>query len=105
MLRRPPRSTLFPYTTLFRSLRAGATPVVRVLVALLVALPASDFAIACIQRAVLRLIGPQRLPRLDFSVGVPDNARTMVIVPTMLTSIAGVDTLLEHVEVLALGNL
>src|SRR5688572_32014051 len=23
MLRRPPRSTLFPYTTLFRSLRAG----------------------------------------------------------------------------------
>src|SRR5687767_15394007 len=25
MLRRPPRSTLFPYTTLFRSLRARAT--------------------------------------------------------------------------------
>src|SRR3989441_10773647 len=24
MIRRPPRSTLFPYTTLFRSLRAGA---------------------------------------------------------------------------------
>src|SRR5437016_12101955 len=24
MLRRPPRSTLFPYTTLFRSLRVGA---------------------------------------------------------------------------------
>src|SRR3712207_7323494 len=27
MIRRPPRSTLFPYTTLFRSLREGATPV------------------------------------------------------------------------------
>src|SRR5688572_32490065 len=25
MIRRPPRSTLFPYTTLFRSLLAGAT--------------------------------------------------------------------------------
>src|SRR5437773_8989462 len=25
MIRRPPRSTLFPYTTLFRSLRAGQT--------------------------------------------------------------------------------
>src|SRR2546427_7624387 len=24
MIRRPPRSTLFPYTTLFRSLRAGS---------------------------------------------------------------------------------
>src|SRR3712207_8667106 len=27
MIRRPPRSTLFPYTTLFRSLRSGIAPV------------------------------------------------------------------------------
>src|SRR5690349_21863755 len=27
MLRRPPRSTLFPYTTLFRSARRGGAPV------------------------------------------------------------------------------
>src|SRR2546422_3331633 len=26
MIRRPPRSTLFPYTTLFRSTRSGAMP-------------------------------------------------------------------------------
>src|SRR3712207_9369419 len=26
MIRRPPRSTLFPYTTLFRSLRSGRQP-------------------------------------------------------------------------------
>src|SRR5688572_31009267 len=26
MIRRPPRSTLFPYTTLFRSRRSGASP-------------------------------------------------------------------------------
>ena len=51
------------------------------------------------------LVPPKRLPRLDFSTGVPETARTMVIVPTMLTSAAGVDALLEHVEVLALGNL
>src|SRR3712207_7997528 len=30
MIRRPPRSTLFPYTTLFRSHRAGEDEVVRV---------------------------------------------------------------------------
>src|SRR2546426_5168854 len=30
MIRRPPRSTLFPYTTLFRSACAGADPVDRV---------------------------------------------------------------------------
>src|SRR5438034_2276942 len=30
MIRRPPRSTLFPYTTLFRSERAGETAVAHV---------------------------------------------------------------------------
>src|SRR5690349_24076522 len=29
MIRRPPRSTLFPYTTLFRSCRAQSTPAER----------------------------------------------------------------------------
>src|SRR5436309_9837604 len=31
MIRRPPRSTLFPYTTLFRSLTLSATPIPRTL--------------------------------------------------------------------------
>ncbi len=84
---------------------SGASPIMQVIVALVVLLPASDLAIACVQRAVVHVIGPKRLPRLDFSNGVPGSARTMVIVPTMLTSVAGVDALLEHVEVLALGNL
>ena len=82
-----------------------AAPALQVIVALLVVLPASDLAIACVQRVVVHFVGPERLPRLDFSAGVPESARTMVIVPTMLTSAAGVDALLEHVEVLALGNL
>ena len=28
MIRRPPRSTLFPYTTLFRSIKSGTTSVI-----------------------------------------------------------------------------
>jgi cyclic beta-1,2-glucan glucanotransferase len=83
----------------------GGSHLVRWLVGLAVLLPASDFAVACIQRSVIDAVGPKRLPRLDFIEGVPDSARTMVIVPTMLTSAGGVDALLEHIEVLALGNL
>ncbi|HUU36041.1 MAG TPA: glucoamylase family protein, partial [Vicinamibacterales bacterium] len=85
--------------------RAGAAPLVQALIASLVVLPASDLAIACLQYVVVHVVGPRRLPRLDFTAGVPESARTMVIVPTMLTSLAGVDALVEHVEVLALGNL
>jgi len=85
--------------------RAGGSPALQIAAALLLLLPASDLAITCIQQLTSRLIAPKRLQRLDFSDGVPDEARTMVIVPTMLASAAGVDSLLEHLEVLALGNL
>src|SRR5207237_8281302 len=83
----------------------GASPFVQVVIGLLLLIPASEFAVLCIQQAASRLVPPKRLPRLDFSEGVPDSARTMVIVPTMLTSTAGVDGLIEHLEVLAVGNL
>ena len=72
--------------------------------AALLLLPASEFAIALVQRLAAHLVPPRRLPRLDFQAGVPEDARTMVVVPTLLTSVAGVVELLEHVEVLALGN-
>ena len=85
--------------------RAGGSPALQIAAALLLLLPASELAITCVQRLTSRLIAPKRLQRLDFSDGVPDSARTMVIVPTMLASVAGVDILLEHLEVLALGNL
>jgi cyclic beta-1,2-glucan synthetase len=84
---------------------AGATPAVVVFVALVVLLPASDIAVSCVQRLVARVLPPQRLPRFDFSHGVPDTARTMVIVPTMLTSLSAVDMMVEHVQVLAYANL
>ncbi|MGD0483291.1 MAG: glucoamylase family protein [Gemmatimonadales bacterium] len=82
----------------------GGAPWLQGLAAALALLPASEFAIALVQRLAAHLVPPQRLPRLEFQAGIPDDARTMVVVPTLLTSVAGVAELLEHVEVLALGN-
>jgi cyclic beta-1,2-glucan synthetase len=73
--------------------------------ALLLLVPASDVAIALVQRLCVPLAPPRRLPRLDFMSGVPERARTMVVVPTLLTSVERAQELLDHVEVLALGNL
>jgi cyclic beta-1,2-glucan synthetase len=84
--------------------RTGASPAMQIAIAVLLLVPASELALLFIQQATGRLVRPRRLPRLDFTDGVPDTARTMVIVPTMLSSVAGVDALIEHVEVLALGN-
>ncbi|HEY2906806.1 MAG TPA: DUF3131 domain-containing protein, partial [Vicinamibacterales bacterium] len=84
---------------------AGASRAGVAALLVLLAIPAADIAIALVQRAIAWLIPPRRLPRLDFSDRIPDDARTMVVVPTMLTSAESVAVLLEHVEVLALGNL
>jgi cyclic beta-1,2-glucan synthetase len=82
-----------------------ASPWVLTGAGLLMALPASELAIALVQRLAARGAPPRRLPRLDFAAGIPDDARTMVVVPTLLTSVRAVGELVEHLEVLALGNL
>jgi cyclic beta-1,2-glucan synthetase len=78
---------------------------VRAAAMLLLLLPASEAAIAFVQHLAARWVPPRRLPRLEFPSGIPDSARTMVVVPTLLTSVPAVARLIEHIEVLALGNL
>ena len=74
------------------------------LVAALTLVPASELAMALVQRLVVYLAPPHRLARLDLKGGVPEEGRTMVIVPTLLTSVDRVRALLGHLEVQALGN-
>jgi cyclic beta-1,2-glucan synthetase len=85
--------------------QAGASAWAQLGVALLLLVPASEVAIGLVQRAVARLVPPRRLPRLDLSGGVPEDGRTLVVVPTLLTGVQGVERQLEHLEVLAFGNL
>jgi len=73
--------------------------------ALLALLPASDLAVALVHRLVHRLVPPRTLPRLDFRRGVPAHARTMVIVPSLVSTVDGARALVERLEVHALGNL
>jgi cyclic beta-1,2-glucan synthetase len=84
---------------------AGGAPWLQGAVALLLLVPASEVAIALVQRLAARFVPPRRLPRLDLSAGIPQDARTLVVVPTLLTSVEGVERQLEHLAVLAFGNL
>jgi cyclic beta-1,2-glucan synthetase len=71
---------------------------------LLALFPASDLAIALVNRAVTEIVGPRRLPRLALRAGVPPHLRTMVVVPTMLTNEADIDELTSRLEVHYLAN-
>ena len=50
------------------------------------------------------LATPHPLPRMDFSEGIPPESRTLVVVPTMLTSAQNVEDLVEALEVRFLAN-
>ncbi|BCB27221.1 cyclic beta 1-2 glucan synthetase [Sulfurimicrobium lacus] len=64
----------------------------------------SALAISLVNLFVTLILPPRALPRLDFSQGIPDVHRTMVIVPTLLTKPQDVDDLLEALEIRYLGN-
>ncbi len=83
----------------------GASLEAKLAAALLLLIPSSEIAIALVQRLAAALVPPRRLPRLDLGGGVPESARTMVVVPTLLSSVDCVRDLIDHLEVQALGNL
>jgi cyclic beta-1,2-glucan synthetase len=64
----------------------------------------SSASVSLTNTLVLRLVRPRMLPRLDFSGGIPDEHRTMVVIPNLLTSAREVAKLLEDVEIRYLGN-
>lgn len=64
----------------------------------------SAFVIALLNLLLTISIPPRTLPRLDFSRGIPDSHRTMVVVPTLLNHVQQIDELLEALEIRYLGN-
>ncbi|MET0378582.1 MAG: cyclic beta 1-2 glucan synthetase, partial [Spongiibacteraceae bacterium] len=73
-------------------------------IALLLALCASRLSVVLVNWLVTLLTPSRALPRLDFSAGVPATARTLVVVPTLLSNAAVVAELCEALEVRFLAN-
>jgi cyclic beta-1,2-glucan synthetase len=82
----------------------GGGPMSLLVLALLAAVPASDLAIALLNRSVAALVTPGVLPRLELPDGVPSPLRTMVVVPMLLTDGAEVEEQIERLEVHYLAN-
>jgi cyclic beta-1,2-glucan synthetase len=67
-------------------------------------LAASQLAVALVNWLATLLVTPHPLPRLDFSAGIPAQSRTLVVVPSMLTSAQNVEDLTEALQVTFLAN-
>lgn len=64
----------------------------------------SALAVSLVNMMVTLILPPRTLPRLDFSHGIPDAHRTMVVIPTLINNLQEIDDLLEALEIRYLGN-
>ncbi len=71
---------------------------------LLSLIPASDLALSVLNWDFSKLVPPRLLPQIDLSASIPDEARTFVVIPTLLTSISTVEEMLGKLEVYSLAN-
>ena len=62
-------------------------------------IPAVDVAVALVNRGALWSFGPALLPALALRNGIPAHLRTLVAVPTLLTSPEAIAELIERLEV------
>jgi cyclic beta-1,2-glucan synthetase len=69
------------------------------LLALFGLVPSFDAAIALVNRAAMRGFGATILPGLALRDGVPSHLRTMVVVPTLLTTRAALEEQIERLEI------
>jgi cyclic beta-1,2-glucan synthetase len=69
------------------------------LLGILGAIPAIDVAVALVNRGVTRGFGATLLPGLELRSGVPTHLRTVVAVPTLLTTVAAIRQQIERLEV------
>jgi cyclic beta-1,2-glucan synthetase len=74
------------------------------LIGLLSLLCAGHLAVAIVNWLATLLATPRPLPRMDFSKGIPKELRTLVVVPTMLTSNQNIEDLVKALEVRFLAN-
>ena len=75
-----------------------------ILLAILLLVCVSQLAVSLMNWLSTVLISPKLLPRLDFSEGIAPDCRTMVVVPTLLAGLQGIDHLLETLEIHYLAN-
>ena len=82
----------------------GVGPATLILLALIALIPTSDLALALVNRTVTNRFGPKPLPGLELRDGVPRSLRTLVVVPTLLSTKDELEEQLERLEIHSLAS-
>ncbi len=82
----------------------GIAPGVLALLAIPVFVSLSGLSVTLVNWVVMLSGEPAELARMDYSDGIPNDARTLVVIPSMFSCTSHIDGLLEALEVRFLAN-
>ena len=91
-------AALFPVLPAISSLASLATAII------LLFFPATQAAVDVVNNAITSFFDPEPLPKLDFSLGIPSECSTLVVVPSLLLNEKQVRRLVNDLEVRFLAN-
>ena len=89
---------------LAQAYKLGSSGWTLVLAAFFLVLCMSSPAVGLINWLATLMVRPHALPRMDYSSGIPQELRTLVVVPSVLTNPEKVEDLLDGLEVRYLAN-
>ncbi len=89
---------------LYLMYRHGAGWPFLIFTALLALIPASDLAMTVLNWDLTHFFPPRLLPRMETARGIPEDAATFIVVPTIFLREAQVQELVERLEVHSLAN-
>ena len=95
---------LFTGSVIIHARNSGLDGLLLVALGVLTLMGASQLALALVNFMATQLTRPHPLPRMDFTDGVPSDARSIVVVPTLIYSRENVASLCEALEVRYLAN-
>lgn len=75
-----------------------------IIIGLILLIPISSMAMIVTNCLITQVIKPTFLPKLEFSEGIPEDLRTVVVIPTLYNSVNKVKELAESLEVYFLAN-
>ncbi|MFP3545079.1 glucoamylase family protein [Rhizobium sp. SIMBA_035] len=83
---------------------AGMSPAEIIVLLIMFSLPASEGATGLFNTVLSFFVTPSRLVGYEFKEGIPEDARTLVVVPCLISNRDSVDELVRNLEVHYLAN-
>ena len=76
----------------------------RIIGFIILLIPVSQLIIQIINEIIIEVVPPSYIPKLDFSKGIPDYAKTMVVIPTIISSEEKIKKMFDNLESFYLIN-